>query len=222
MASEPTSERLARDLEAAGLPAEMVGKARDGYYDDFKSPLDMPEMQLYHDLKAHGREDLADKVVQGEWDATPEESKAWMESHEGRLTMAELGPHAAKALFGVDVPTGVDRDMVIAAVKLIERAGGQDFEVGHLEDDVPAHQARWWAKCRIRNHPKLGEAAGNVVMVEELPGPDYAAEALARKLVDGGQCQHCKKQIRLNAPRSERNRVCRYRRVGDTWKRGCE
>ena len=70
----PTTERLARVLEAEGLPAEMVAAARDGYYDDYKSPLAMPETQLYQDLIGHGRKDLAERAVAGEWDATKEEA----------------------------------------------------------------------------------------------------------------------------------------------------
>lgn len=218
---EPTSERLARDLEAAGLPADMVSRARDGYYDDFKSPLAMPETQLYNDLRAAGRDDLAQKVTTGEWDSTPEESQEWAESFEGRQTIAELGPRLAKDLLNVETG-GVDNDMLTAAVDAVHRCGGREFEVGYLDDDVPAHKARWWAKARLHNRPELGQAAGHTIMVEDQPGPDFAAEALARRLLDGGSCTHCGKPVRLGAPRSERHRVCRYVRVGARWKRGCE
>jgi hypothetical protein len=220
--TEPTTERLARVLETEGLPAGMVAAARDGYYDDFKSPLAMPETQLYHDLLAQNRPDLADRVKDGEWDATKEESDAWAQSFEGQQTFAELGPDIAGPVFGVDVPEGVDKDMLLAGVELVGRAGGRDFQVGFLDDDVPMRQARWWARARLHDRPELGDAAGADVIVEDLPGPDFAAEALARKLLDGGTCVHCKKSIKLAAPRSERREVCRYVRVGPRWKRGCE
>lgn len=73
----PTKERLARDLEAAGLP-DMAAKARQGYYDDFESDLAMPEHQLHDDLLARGRDDMAADVRRGKWDATKEEAQAWM------------------------------------------------------------------------------------------------------------------------------------------------
>jgi hypothetical protein len=48
-----SSERLAKALEEADLP-EMAAKARKGYYNDFKSPLVMPAMQLAKDLEKAG------------------------------------------------------------------------------------------------------------------------------------------------------------------------
>lgn len=225
MTSEPTSERLARDLENAGLPAVMVERAREGYYDDYKSPLPMPEMQLYQDLKAHGRDDLAEKVTEGYWDATKEESEAWAASPEGQEVFAALGPRMAKDVFGVDVPADIDEDMLIAGADMVVRAGGKNFEVGWHpdDDDKPLRQQRWYAQATFHDRPdKLGAAAGRTARVDDKPGPDFAADALARGLLEGGACQHCGKTIRLNAPRSQRNAVCRYQRDGRTWKRGCE
>jgi hypothetical protein len=88
--SEPTTERLARALTEAGAPAEMIERARAGYYDDFKSPLAMPEMQLRADALELGLTDIAEGVVNGEWDATKEESDEWARSPEGRATFAAL------------------------------------------------------------------------------------------------------------------------------------
>ena len=78
MSQEPTSERLARALEGAGL-YEMAKKARTGYYDDFRSPLATPIVQLVQDLRAHGKHDLARRAMNGEFDATREEAEAWYE-----------------------------------------------------------------------------------------------------------------------------------------------
>lgn len=72
----PTSERLAQALHAAGL-FEMEKKAREGYYDDFKSPLMMPIVQLVNDLKAEGAVELAHRAMNGDFDATKEEARAW-------------------------------------------------------------------------------------------------------------------------------------------------
>jgi hypothetical protein len=71
-----TSERLAQVLHAVGL-FEMEKKAREGYYDDFRSTLATPIMQLVADLMAAGQTDLARRAREGEFDATREEADAW-------------------------------------------------------------------------------------------------------------------------------------------------
>lgn len=90
MAEIPTTERLARDLEEAGAPAEMVQLARNGYYDDFKSPLAMPEAQLMHDAREAGLQSIVEGVMDGRWDATREEADAWAASPDGQETFQEL------------------------------------------------------------------------------------------------------------------------------------
>jgi hypothetical protein len=76
----PTTERLARALEAVGSPLleGMIDLARSGYYDDFKSSLIQPQVTLYGDLKSLGFDDLAQRVVDGEFDCTKEEAEEWM------------------------------------------------------------------------------------------------------------------------------------------------
>lgn len=78
---EPTTERLAKALEEANDPrlAEMITQARAGYYDDFKSPIDTPCIQLVNDLKLLGYTDLAARAIDGEFDSTPEEAEEWFE-----------------------------------------------------------------------------------------------------------------------------------------------
>jgi len=88
----PTTERLAQALEALkdDRLAEIIKKARAGYYDDFKSPLTMPEMQLIADLKPFGHPEFIERVIHGEFDAREWESKEWAESPEGQAVFAEL------------------------------------------------------------------------------------------------------------------------------------
>jgi hypothetical protein len=113
---EPTTEKLARALEAIpAIPREMVQHARDGRYDDFKSPLTFPEITLVAELQAvAGNKSLprsvrqeinrmAQRVINGEFDATPEESRAWAESPDGQETFRAL---ADDVVFG-----GIVRDM---------------------------------------------------------------------------------------------------------------
>lgn len=82
--TEPTTEKLARALEEAGAPAEMIKKAREGYYDDYKSPLAFPETQLYRDARDLGLDSITRGVINGDFDSTPEESAEWARSPEGR------------------------------------------------------------------------------------------------------------------------------------------
>lgn len=88
--TEPTSENLARALEAAGAPAEMIQRARQDFYHDYKSPLAMPEMQLYKEARAAGLHGIAEGVMAGEFDASKEESDAWAASPEGQEVYAQF------------------------------------------------------------------------------------------------------------------------------------
>lgn len=85
----PTTERLAIALEKADCPAEMIARAREGYYDDFKSPLATPIVQLVNDLRVLGHESLVQRAINGEFDATPEESEAWYQA-EGRDVVTQI------------------------------------------------------------------------------------------------------------------------------------
>jgi hypothetical protein len=88
--TEPTTEKLAKALEMAKAPAWMIKKAREGYYDDYKSPLAFPEMQLHHDAHVAGLDEIKAAVEAGEFDSTKEESDEWARSPEGQAAFAEL------------------------------------------------------------------------------------------------------------------------------------
>lgn len=83
---------LAQELRAAGL-TEMADKAATGYYHDYLSPLDLPEMELAADLLDAGTEaaiKLRRRHLAGEFDATKEESDAWAASPEGQQAFGRL------------------------------------------------------------------------------------------------------------------------------------
>lgn len=89
-----TKDMLAAALRAADLPA-MADQAATGFYHDFLSPLDIPEMQLLHDLAKVGTPAaiaLRNRVMDGEFDASKEESDAWAASPEGQATFRKLMP----------------------------------------------------------------------------------------------------------------------------------
>lgn len=92
----PTTERLAAALVAASAPPAMIVRARDGYYDDFKSDLELPCIQLVEDLQQAGLMDLRQRAIDGEFDGTPEESEHWMQTEGKHL----LSPAMLEALKG--------------------------------------------------------------------------------------------------------------------------
>jgi hypothetical protein len=88
--NEPTTERLAKVLEAAQAPAEMIARARDGYYDDYKSELATPIPQLVNDCREAGLNDIAQRAIDGEFDATREEGDAWFRNEGAPLLMEDI------------------------------------------------------------------------------------------------------------------------------------
>lgn len=87
-----TTEKLARALEKTDdiRVKPLVWRARRGYYHDFLSPLPTPELQLVQDLRDLGMEELAQRVIDGEFDASHAESRAWSDSEEGQETFGLL------------------------------------------------------------------------------------------------------------------------------------
>lgn len=87
-----TKDRLAAALDRAGL-ADMAARARQGYYHDFLSDLDFPDLQLAADLAAAGTPAalaLRARHLNGEFDATGAEADAWAQSAEGQNAFAAL------------------------------------------------------------------------------------------------------------------------------------
>lgn len=86
-----TKDRLAAALDDAGLP-DMAARARQGYYDDYESPLAAPIVQLVQELTNRGALALAKRAMSGDFDGTPEEAEAWAASAKGQATMRRLHP----------------------------------------------------------------------------------------------------------------------------------
>jgi hypothetical protein len=87
-----TKDVLANELRAAGLD-EMAEKAATGYYHDFLSPLATPCVQLAHDLHAAGTSAamaLYRRHMNGEFDASLEESEEWARSPDGQDAFGKL------------------------------------------------------------------------------------------------------------------------------------
>jgi hypothetical protein len=101
--AEHTTVKLAKALrEIPGMPPDMISRAIDGYYHDYLSPLTFPEMQLVTDLRRLAAEPttgpkakaaltaMTQRVIDGEFDATKEESDEWARSPEGQETFQQL------------------------------------------------------------------------------------------------------------------------------------
>jgi hypothetical protein len=87
-----TKDMLADALEAIGQ-TKMAAKARKGFYHDFLSPLDLPEIVLVHELKLIGTPSamaLRQRVINGEFDASAEEGDDWAASEEGQEVYRSL------------------------------------------------------------------------------------------------------------------------------------
>ena len=93
-----TKDMLADELMKLGLQ-DMSLKARSGYYHDFLSPLATPELQLCEDLlleiergaeRALDIGKLRQRVINGDFDASKEESDAWAASEEGQDAFSKL------------------------------------------------------------------------------------------------------------------------------------
>jgi len=87
-----TKDMLAEELEKAGL-TEMATKARGGYYHDFLSPLPDPAVTLANDLAQAGSPAalaIRSRHMNGDFDATLEESEEWASSPEGQEAQRKL------------------------------------------------------------------------------------------------------------------------------------
>jgi hypothetical protein len=95
-----TSEKLAVELDNLGL-AQLAARARTDEFHDFKSPHDMPESYLinllFHSAKAEPDPIISAmihalrlRVINGDFDASLEESDEWAASEEGQDTFRRL------------------------------------------------------------------------------------------------------------------------------------
>lgn len=109
--SEPTKLRLAAALREAASQAQphnaakyeaFAKRAETGEFDDYGEMYVCPIMQLYIELTDAGFTKFATRVVNGEFDATKEESDAWAYSQAGQEAFKSLPKGMRIALFGED------------------------------------------------------------------------------------------------------------------------
>jgi hypothetical protein len=119
----------------------------------------------------------------------------------------------------VSYPAALDEDAVIACADLAGRTGARQLELGYLHDEAP-HS--WYASASYK---------GARITVENQAGPVEAADAMARRLLDGARCTHCRRKVALSgggaaawvggAAEHMTGLSCRWRRMGARWERGC-
>lgn len=99
-----TKDKLAQALKEANLP-EMAKKAEEGMYHDFLSPDPLASLTLATELDkaaSEGNEkarELLKQHMNGEFDASLEESDEWAKGKEGIAALAELIKNIPKPRF---------------------------------------------------------------------------------------------------------------------------
>lgn len=73
-----TKDILAKALSDSGAPPFMVELASVGAYDDFESNSATPQLDLMRDCHQLGLTEFRQRVMDGEFDATREESEAFL------------------------------------------------------------------------------------------------------------------------------------------------
>jgi hypothetical protein len=124
-----------------------------------------------------------------------------------------------------------DDDAIIACADLVGRTGAREFQIGYVHDDVPVHEAGWFAHATYQ---------GARITEDDHRGPVEAADALCRRLLTGARCTHCNGLVALSDSgavayggrmadgtvftheQAKAARQCRWRRMGPKWVRGCE
>jgi hypothetical protein len=102
---------------------------------------------------------------------------------------------------------------MMAAIDAIARSGAKELEVGHLDDDVPSHLARWYATATYHGAKQSSQ---------DHPDPLTAAEGLMAKLIVGGRCVACGQRIILKGWAGDtKPKRCVWHRVATTWVPGC-
>lgn len=79
--------KLAKALHEAGLP-EHAKRAEEGWFNEYFGRFDAPMLTLLHDLVIYNKNDLAERVRNGEFDASMEEADEWAASPEGQAAEA--------------------------------------------------------------------------------------------------------------------------------------
>lgn len=84
-----SSQRLARALQDAGAPHELVLHASLGYFEAWKSPLKFPKLALLDELRRARMDAFALRVIAGEFDDDPQATREHYQQEFKRLMQAK-------------------------------------------------------------------------------------------------------------------------------------
>jgi hypothetical protein len=85
-----STEKLVRALREAGASQRLLARARADEFNDYRSRHALPQHELLAAARAEGLEGICQSVINGEFDATVEESDMWAASPEGQEAFREL------------------------------------------------------------------------------------------------------------------------------------
>lgn len=85
-----STEKLVDALVEAGASDPLVAQARASRFHDFRSDSATPIVDLVFQLRLEGLIGLAERAMDGEFDATKEEADAWASSEEGPSVFRNL------------------------------------------------------------------------------------------------------------------------------------
>jgi len=106
-----TRDKLAAELRKVGMKAGIANahkyeafakRAETGEFDDFGTKYACPITQLHNELMEAGFTKFAQRVRNGEFDATKEESDEWARSPEGQAIAREL-PQEMRTILGMEL-----------------------------------------------------------------------------------------------------------------------
>ena len=88
---ESTTLKLERALKEVNAPEIMLERAREGYYDDFKSSIEFPQNALYKDAKDHDLpQEFLTRIKNCEFDCQEWEARLFWMSPEGQAVQQNL------------------------------------------------------------------------------------------------------------------------------------
>lgn len=96
---------------------------------------------------------------------------------------------------------------VVACADLAGRTGAKSFNIGYLDDEAPY---KWYAEALYK---------GARLFSDEYNNPNDAADALARRLLEGGTCTNCKRETSAT---NASKRYCYWYRIDSAWIRSCD
>jgi hypothetical protein len=101
--TKASAEKLAaaiKEYNPDGKHDKLMARAAAGEFTDYADTHACPITELYRLCRKYGLNELADRVANGEFDATKDESDEWMKSQSGQDIAKEL-PQAMREVLGM-------------------------------------------------------------------------------------------------------------------------